>query len=251
MKTAKHPSGLEINFVDDGHYYLDANGQHYTSVTQLVKRCFPAFDKDTILKRVAEREGESQQTILDRWAAEGREACTFGTRVHEVAEYAVTDGAAGTLHTPQNEKERSAFALAWDHAKTLRSDMKIVGAEAIVFSPRYALAGTIDLLAMAGDTLYILDWKTNKKIRQTNDFGGRGLGELQHLHDCNFEHYALQLNIYRRMLRQEGYLSPAVKRVKMALLYIEPGADAVKEIALPGRMQETAEALLNLYAAPF
>ena len=54
----------------------------------------------------------------------------------------------------------------------------------------------------------VADWKTNKSIYQSG-FGGTGYRALSHLDDCNYIHYCLQLNVYRRLLDMmepgEGY----------------------------------------------
>jgi catalase len=45
----------------------------------------------------------------------------------------------------------------------------------------------------------IVDWKRSKEIKKTNRWQ-HGKSIFQHLEDCNYIHYTLQLNIYRHIL---------------------------------------------------
>ena len=70
------------------------------------------------------------------------------------------------------------------------------------------IAGQIDLLIKDGNDIYIVDYKTNKKIDQKSGFdtstkkNATMLYPLTNLMDCNYMHYTMQLSTYAYMLQQ-------------------------------------------------
>lgn len=218
-KTAEHPSGEVITFVEEDHSYVDTRGVTYTSVTSFIHDdLFPKFDTETNAARVAARKKCSVETIKKQWQDKCDTASAYGTRVHAYAE-AMLRG--WELPAPQDEQDKESFeAVARFVEKTLLPDNTFVASEKIVFSPKYRLAGTVDLLVKdKSGRLFILDWKTNQKLKMDNVYGQYGLGELSHLPDCNYSHYCAQLNIYRRIMEEEGYFRGAAN-ASMALLFI-------------------------------
>ena len=77
--------------------------------------------------------------------------------------------------------------------------------EVIVYSEELKIAGTVDLLVFdkISKKYKILDWKTSKAIK-TDSYkmktGNRP--ETADLLDCKFNHYALQLSLYRYLLEK-------------------------------------------------
>ena len=79
-----------------------------------------------------------------------------------------------------------------------------------IFDEKYGIAGTIDLLAKSGDKYVMYDWKRSLKVIspsagrmysiQGNGFAS-GFGKLSHLDNSSFNHYCLQQNLYRRILK--------------------------------------------------
>ena len=49
--------------------------------------------------------------------------------------------------------------------------------------------------------LIIYDWKRSKNIFMDNPYA-QGFTPVEHLSDCNFNHYTLQLNTYKRILER-------------------------------------------------
>jgi len=64
------------------------------------------------------------------------------------------------------------------------------------------LAGSIDAVFKEGDQYHIYDWKRSKNIKTFNRYSS-GLHPIKNLDDCNYYHYALQLNIYKWILEQK------------------------------------------------
>lgn len=70
------------------------------------------------------------------------------------------------------------------------------------------MAGQIDLLIKDGNDIYIVDYKTNKKLDEKSFFDTKTKKSqmmkypINNLMDCNKVHYTLQLSLYAWMLQQ-------------------------------------------------
>jgi hypothetical protein len=71
--------------------------------------------------------------------------------------------------------------------------------------------------------IIIYDWKRSKKIDMTNRYK-RMASPLQDLEDCNYIHYSLQLNSYKKLL-EKCY---DVKVIAMFLCICHPDNDDYK-----------------------
>lgn len=95
--------------------------------------------------------------------------------------------------------------------------------ELILWNNKYKLAGQADRIFVEtiNGLKYVSvdDFKTNGKINLTNGYwkhdketgkksfvGSYMLAPVDHLQDCNYNHYRLQISTYAWMLEQEGYI---------------------------------------------
>lgn len=202
-KIAYGPTGQKIEFDAKWHnYYVD--GKKYTSVTTILKKLFPTFDREGISYRYAKKHGLLQEDVLKKWDAKGKAATLFGNRCHDYAE-ALFKGEDHII--AQSDKEKLYFPHINRCVEELLIKYKFLEAEKIVFSPKHKLSGTIDLILeeIATDRMVILDWKSIESLNFHNDYNEYGLYYLSHLYHCNYNHYAMQLNLYRRILKMENY----------------------------------------------
>jgi len=107
--------------------------------------------------------------------------------------------------------------------RSIKKELNLVESEKIIFSPRLRLAGTYDALFMTKDKrcYVLLDWKTSKNIEFKNQWNSFGLEPIQHLDNCNFIHYSLQLKLYSYILRNEGYINPFLPIIHK-IIHIKP-----------------------------
>ena len=91
-------------------------------------------------------------------------------------------------------------------------------AEKVIASPKLGIAGTVDLLLKKDNQLYIADWKFVREIKY-NNIWRKAKFPIQHLDDCNYYKYVLQLNLYSYILRKEGYF-PDYQKHNMVLYHI-------------------------------
>lgn len=233
-----------VCFNEDSHVYWNVNdNEKYISVTTLIGRYAQPFDRDfwsayKALEQLLPKEAwgmekksllathkidkeilstyniseldfnKAQQSILDEWDKTNRESCERGTKIHAKLEQSMYDmGANVTL-----KKFGVGGKFVCDKGRTTLDLENGVYPEYLISyvsdDKLLRLAGQIDLLVISGNTFYILDWKTNKEIKQKSGFNTQTkstvkmLYPLNNLDDCDYWHYTLQLSIYAWMIQQ-------------------------------------------------
>ena len=150
---------------------------------------------------------KAQQSILDEWDKTNKESCERGTKIHADLEHSMYKmGANVTL-----KKFGVGGKFVCDKGRTALDLENGVYPEYLISrtSPDNMLriAGQIDLLVKKGKEIWILDWKTNREIKQHSGFDTKTrssvkmLYPLNTLEDCNYWHYALQLSTYAWMIQ--------------------------------------------------
>lgn len=242
LKTVTH-NGVTIQFDPIKHKYIDTNGVEYQGVTTFISTLFPEFEALRIATKCSKNPkkkeyfGRKPEEIVLEWEKNAKEAAAFGTLIHAQAEKMVwgelVDIITNATKTP-TKKQKYVHAV-YEFIQILLEKYEVVSTEQILFSPKYGLAGTVDLLLKDKETgeYVIADWKTSKKITKANFFQ-KGFAPLKHLDDCNQNHFFLQLNIYQALLEEETYY-PFFDYKKKVFHITEKG---VKEIDVPDMPKE-------------
>ena len=190
-----------VGFRESDHFYgnLLDNSIKYTSVTTLIGKYEPEFDKEFVSKYKAlerlmsttdwkKEKGaiwkskkipneflevynisesvlnKVQQDILDEWAKINKESCERGTKIHAQLENSFYN--AGSNITLKKFGIGGKFECKKDY-NDLDLEYGIYPEYLIYYdNPKIDLhiAGQIDLLVKNGNSICICDWKTNKKI---------------------------------------------------------------------------------------
>ena len=149
-----------------------------------------------------------QQGILDTWDEENRKSCERGTKIHEEIENSFYEhpkdislqkfGLGGKFECKKDYSELDLeFGVYPEYLIYRESDDGIL-----------RIAGQVDLIVKNGNEITIIDHKTNKKIELKSGFdtatksSAKMKFPLNHLMDCNFYHYTLQLSTYAWMLQK-------------------------------------------------
>ena len=181
-----------LTFNENEHkYYL--NNKELTSVTTYIN----GFkNKDIYINRYSEDEKESK---FKEWNDKLIEASKFGTKVHNLIYDYVKfnichddDKLAGDM-SPAN----LYLSYAIDYIK----DKKVLYAEEIVYDEKLGLAGTFDIILKDKDEIVLVDWKTSKSIWL--DSKHKMKEPYNNLDDCNYNHYGLQLCLYKYMTEKK------------------------------------------------
>lgn len=231
-----------VSYNDKLHKYWSRDGQECISVTTLIHK-FETFDEDfwssykALEKLVTEEEFrdvkdtllthkifkkehyewfgieeeefiETKKLILDEWAQKREESCVRGSAFHKAQEL---------LHLGGKTKELNDLGLNKNNFNTYTSNKIKLGDRGIYpelllsrisDDKKLRLAGQADLVIIDNKDVYILDYKTSKKIDKKSFFD-RKLKKstkmkypLNNLDDTNFWHYSLQLSTYAWMIQK-------------------------------------------------
>lgn len=175
--------GDGVLFNKDEHTY-SKNGLPYLSGSTFAHMFEKEFPKETIAKKVAERDDKETEDVLAGWDSKGEISLQYGTLIHKCIEVWCKYG-----EEPNNE-----------YLKEIVQDWREVFGDApmenelFIQDDTHQLCGVAD--AIGRDTLY--DWKTgdiHQKIQHTlgKDFPNDRLSL-----------YTLQLNFYRYICEQNG-----------------------------------------------
>lgn len=191
------------------HVYIHRKtGVKYKSVTTALAKIEPHFDTEAVAEAIVNQAddvkkekyiGMNKIQILDHWQQINDEANEYGTRVHELIE---TYLLSNKFYIPKDDFERRVL----DAYEELGVDEGVmVWPERIMFSAEHKLAGTADLKIDINDEWFdIGDWKTNKEFNYFNQYGFKTLLKpFEHLQDCQYSIYSLQLSTYALMCEME------------------------------------------------
>ena len=177
-------------------YSLITNPQiEFTSVTTFIDQFFEKFDALAIAKKLTKSHpkymDKSVEDILNDW----KKSAEHGTKVHEEIENFI-------INTIPITERKSASGLRWLKSYISNGNFDIYP-EVIVYSEKLKLCGTIDLLVknLDNNKFIIMDWKTSKSINKKSFKNKKGiLPASKAIDDSKFNHYSLQLSLYRYIL---------------------------------------------------
>lgn len=177
------------------------------SVTTVVEGLFDKFDAEYWAARKATPKHPAE-VIIKEWEAKGKEARDLGTLMHDRIE----------RHYLSELIENEAFEdPAFRNFLTFSKRIQLTPyrSEWRIFSEKYRIAGTLDFLAFDGRNFEIYDWKRSNKIVDKsgkpiteNRFGRHAHDPISDVPDTTFQHYALQLSLYRYILETEYNIQP-------------------------------------------
>jgi hypothetical protein len=196
--------GLEFDEPSHTYHYY---GEPMESVTKFVGSFKKEFDANYWSDFIANRRGISQDEVLSEWDAKRDSACDTGDLVHAEAEHVANQVAqTGEFTWPFWDgtaagKMEALYRWWADHMEMAQGE---IWPELKVVQPDVRLAGTVDLVASNLDGVpSIADYKQNESIdlmgKYNNMLPPFTRGKLK-LPDLNFWTYALQLNVYRRIM---------------------------------------------------
>lgn len=182
---------MSIIFKEKTHQYFNTDtGEEYLSGTKFLHLFEPPFDKDTISKRVALKEGKTQEEILKEWDNISKQACDYGTATHLLMEKYIKFG-------DKDESYPILYKTFHDCVGNEYKNAEAIHSEELVWIDEFKIAGTADLIIdHPNNEFSIGDFKTNKKIELFSKFGNRMLEPISHLSQCQHNIYALQLSLY-------------------------------------------------------
>jgi ATP-dependent exoDNAse (exonuclease V) beta subunit len=207
-KLNPHPKDEFITFQEEGHkYFINGINDGLISVTGFVHQNFEHFDTNSIADKLLKNTkkmcdpnykyfGKTKEEMIEEWNENGRIASELGTALH------------ADIENFYNQIKVENDSLEFQYFRKFVSDFPELvpyRTEWMVYDDTINLTGSIDMVFENPDgTLQIYDWKRSKGI-EYESFGNKCSITpcLSHLPDTNFNHYSLQLNIYRKILQDK------------------------------------------------
>jgi len=189
----------DITLDQENHkYILDSSPEFkFSSVTEFIHFFFEKFDQEKVATKLINTNPKYSGKTLNEVLKEWGKGAERGTIVHNELEMFVKENIA-----PKHQM--SITGARWLKEKQ-KNEHNTFFSEVIVYSKELGIAGTIDLLVYNSEQnmYHLVDWKTNKRIDKNSFRNKKGiLSSSQHLDDCNFVHYSLQLSFYRYILER-------------------------------------------------
>ncbi len=263
----KSERDAQVTLDEPTHVYSVSDEQMNQSVTQLVKSFFPEFNshfmaigmlrkKDLFTDEkysnykemlgglnIVDKEDhkEAVRRIKYSWDKNGKDQAALGTLMHKAIE---------CYYLKETSEDTYEFKLFLRFDSYTRSLGYIpFRTEQIVWDMDYSIAGSVDMMYIHEKDLgshpkkiWLVDWKRSKEIK-TRAFGSGsnayGKGPLNHKANCNFQHYSLQLNIYKFIL-EKNY---EIEVDKMSLLIFHPNQEEYLEYEVDSEQDIAKEVL--------
>lgn len=214
---------MKLRFIEEGHKYESRPARDWTSATTVVEKFVPEFDDKDQAERSSQNERSkwytmSVESILKLWDTENKRSTDCGSWFHNLMESKAL-AAKCKLHRGKMLNVippimKSGYKLA--PAQELEDG---IYPEHFMFDEESGICGQSDLVYVCDGVVDIDDYKTNKEIK-TRGYGYQYdnpqmmLGLMKHVEDCNFNHYALQLSIYMKLiLLKNPHLKPGRMRI--------------------------------------
>ena len=191
-----------IQFSDSDHTYLIDKKNKAVSVTELIGRYFPKFDKEFWANKESIKTGKPKNEILKKWDELGKKARDLGTELHEQIE--------NFYNSKEYIRSKELDKFFKFHKNHIQDKYQPHRTEWRIFDEDKNLAGTVDMVyEKENGDLFIFDWKRSKKIinsdgsiEKNNPFEN-GLNGLSHLPSSDYVKYCLQQNIYKNILESK------------------------------------------------
>jgi hypothetical protein len=234
-KKHAHERDEHIVFDEGPHIYTIDGDSGFMSVTTWIHTHFSKFDAEKVLDNMFRKGGSmdnpkpdykyygmTREDIQNLWKS--NDAAIKGTALH----YDIECYYNGLAVTNTSEEYQFFLKFAEDY-----KNLKPYRTEWIVFYEEMRLAGSIDMVFEDenGD-LWIYDWKRTKELNPESFGNKRSLTQcINHLPDCNFWQYTLQLNIYRGILERK--YGKQIKGMCLVRLHPDNAYKTYERIELP------------------
>jgi hypothetical protein len=168
--------------------------------------------------------GMTDEEIIQKWSDNGKTASEAGTAMHLAIEQFLHGSPEQikpeVLETPEWRYFMKFWADCGSDLEPYRSEWEVFtdSLTPIKGERKIKLCGSIDMVfrRKSDGKFVIYDWKRSKEIKAENQFNN-GLSPLDHLPDCNYWHYTMQLNVYKWML--EKYYGLEVADLYLVILH--------------------------------
>lgn len=232
---------MAVIFKEEGHSYesidenLDKDNIEWTSVTSFISKFKPKFDAKLQAKKSSKNKrskwyGLTPKEIINIWDNETDRAIKLGNWYHNQREENILD--FSTI-------EREGVVVPIIRPLVDGTGVKIapvqklkdgVYPEHFAYLKSAAICGQADLVTVVNGKIHIVDYKTNKEIKEKGYTNWEGVTSkmykpLSHLDDCNLNHYNIQLSLYMYIMLKHNPKLKAGKLIIQHVTFEKKGVD--------------------------
>lgn len=205
----------DIQFNPQEHIYLYNGQEQLIPVSSVISCFFKPFDSFYWSKYKAHQLHVPQGQILEEWDVKGTRSRDVGTFMHQQIEN-YYQGRPYLQEFPFRYKGKyvnltEQIKLDSEYRQFVEflknHEFKPFRIEWTIYDEKLKIAGTIDMIHKRGNVFDIYDWKRSRRIVDIfgepiaiNEYGDKGLGELNQIDDTPYWHYCIQQNLYRYIL---------------------------------------------------
>lgn len=227
--------------------------RNYFSITRLVKSFFSDFDADAVIQKMmqsvkwpqSQYYGMTPTQIKKLWSDRGTKAAADGTHMHKCIEdqYVLKKEWSEDIPECQQFKRFQSDHQNWVPYH-MELDINITDEHLTDYNAReFMLRGIIDAIFLdENDNLILVDWKRCKDMKLDNRWQS-GKPPIEHLDDCNYNHYSLQLNFYKFMIQR---MLPTETVSQMVLVSFSPELDSYQKFIVRDLQKEVDSILKHI-----
>jgi len=221
---------MAIIFKEEGHTYEsnDEDQIDWVSVTSVISKFKEPFDQKGIAKKASKNKrskwhGMTEVEIINAWEEESQRAIKLGNWYHNQREDDILE-----LDTIEKEGIEIPIIrpLNKESGIKLAPEQKLYDGlypEHLEYLKSAKLCGQADVVEIINNTINITDYKTNKEIKEKGFTSWEGITNkmfkpVNHLDDCNLNHYSLQLSIYAYIIKKHN---PKLKIGKLVIQHVK------------------------------
>lgn len=195
---------MRLGFKEEEHKYfsLDDANQKWLSVTTVVGMLTPVFDAEAQAKKSTKNSRSKWfkvpvAEILKAWDDEKNRSIKLGSPYHAKREQKIYDEVGIKVQRVIIEGDTKIAPI-----QSLEEGCMYP--EHFIYLTSAGVCGQSDMVYVKDQQLFVRDYKTSKEIRRNAYSGYYGpemmLHPINHLENCEFVHYAVQLSIYAYMI---------------------------------------------------
>ena len=259
---------MTVIFKEDGHIYQSLNDDlttddiKWTSVTSFVGLFKPKFDADKQSKKSSKNKrskwyGMTPKEILAAWNGESERAIELGNWYHNQREENLCE-----FKTIEREGVEVPIVrpIVDSSGTKIAPDQKLtdgVYPEHFVYLKSLGICGQADLVTIVNNKINIVDYKTNKEIKEKGFTNWEGITSkmykpVSHLDDCNLKHYNLQLSLYAYIIKKHN---PKLKVGDLSIQHVTFEKEGENEFGYPiTRYNDQGEPIIKdikIYNLPY
>lgn len=194
----------EILFDEDSHTYTYRD-KKCISTTSLISKYKKEFDVEFQAEKYAKKHGLEYDDVVKEWDDKRIASIIKGTHLHKYMELRFSN----KIYNPGDELLGPELKSIGDKFYNDSVGRLIpVRMELVVGDYDLGLCGMIDKLFynVKKKELQIWDYKTNKEINTYSKFKNRMTNGLNHIQECEFNTYSIQLAIYKKIIEKNTNL---------------------------------------------